>query len=65
MRIFNILGLTLFFGGLISIFAWLLYDLVLSVDIPLVIKWGIVSIIAGIIVILISLIKERSKEKEK
>jgi tetrahydromethanopterin S-methyltransferase subunit E len=66
MKIFNIVGLTFFLGGLLSIFVWLLYDLVLSVDIPPAIKWGLISIIIGVIVILISLIKERSKEnKEK
>lgn len=62
MKTVNVIGLIFFFGGLLAIFAWILYDLILSVDISPVIKWSIVSIFIGIIIILISLIKERSKD---
>lgn len=62
MKTINFIGLIFFFGGFLVIFVWILYDLILSVDISPVIKWSIVSIFTGVIIILISLIKERSKD---
>lgn len=66
MKIINVIGLIFFSAGTLVILGWSLYKMMLAIDVSPVIKWGIVSIVIGIIIILISLIKERSKEnKEK
>ena len=63
MKPLNIVGLTIVLGGILLLVAFGLYKFLEDVQIPPIIKWGTVAIILGIIIILISLIKERLKEK--
>jgi len=63
MKLLNILGLTVFFAGLFTIVGFGLYKFFNDLTIPVVVRWGIITIILGIIILLISLIKERLKEK--
>jgi len=63
MKSLNILGLTIFFAGLFAIAGFGLYKFFEDSTIPIVVRLGIIAIILGVIIILISLIKERLKEK--
>ena len=63
MKPLNILGLTFFFAGSLTIVGFVLYKFFEDSTIPIVVRLGIVAIILGVIIILISLIKERLKEK--
>ena len=63
MKGLNILGLIIFFAGLLAIFGYGLYKFFEDTSVPIVIRFGIIAIILGIIIILISLIKERLNEK--
>ena len=63
MKPLNILGLTIFFAGSLAIVGFGLYEFFEDSTIPIVVRLGIVAIILGVIIILISLAKERLKEK--
>ena len=63
MKPLNILGLTIFFAGSLAIVGFGLYKFFEDSTIPAVVRWGIIAVILGVIIILISLIKERLKEK--
>ena len=64
MKPLNILGLTIFSAGLLALTGFGLYKFFEDSTVPLVIRWGSIAIILGIIIILISLIRERLKEKD-
>jgi len=64
MKLLNILGLTIFFAGLLTLVGFGLYRFFEDSSISAPVKWGIIAIISGIIIILISLIRERIKEKD-
>lgn len=64
MKPLNILGLTIFFVGSLTLIGFGLYQFFKDLTIPVVVRLGIIAIILGIIIILISLIKERLKEKD-
>ncbi len=63
MKPLNILGLTIFSAGVLGLLGFSLYKFFEDVEIHPIIKWGIVAIILGVLIILISLISERLKEK--
>jgi len=63
MKPLNIFGLTVFFIGLFAVVGFGLYKFFEDSSIPAVVRLGIVGIILGIIIILISLVRERLKEK--
>jgi len=63
MKPLNILGLTIFSIGSFAIMGFSLYKLFEDSTISIVVRLGIVATILGIIIILISLIVERLKEK--
>ena len=63
MKPLNILGLTIFFTGVLALIGFGLYKFFEDSTIPAVVRWGIIAVILGVIIILISLIKERLKEK--
>ncbi len=64
MKPLNILGLTIFFVGSLTVVGFGLYKFFEDSTIPTVVRFGIIAIILGVIIILISLIKERLKEKD-
>ena len=67
MKPLNILGLTIFSVGGLALIGFGLYKVLYSffqdASVPLAIKWGITGLILGIIIMLISLIIERVKDK--
>jgi hypothetical protein len=63
MKFLNILGLTLFFLGTIILISFGLYEFFRDTTIPTIIRYGIIAVILGIIIIISSLIKERLKEE--
>jgi len=64
MKPLNILGLVILFIGIFVLIGFWLYKFFESTEIPLIIRGGIIAIILGVIIILISLIRERLKEKK-
>ena len=64
MKPLNVLGLTIFSIGLLVITGFGLYKFFEDSTISIVVRLGIVATILGVIIILISLIKERLKEKD-
>ncbi len=64
MKPLNILGLIVLFIGIFVLIGFWLYKFFESTEIPLIIRGGIVAIILGVIIILISLVRERLKEKK-
>ena len=64
MKPLNILGLTIFFAGVFAIVGFGLYKFFEDSTVPTVVRCGIIAVILGVIIILISLIKERLKEKK-
>ncbi len=64
MKTLNILGLIIFSAGTLTLIGFGLYKFFEDSTIPPIIRWGTIAIILGVIIILISLIKERLKEKE-
>ncbi len=64
MKSLNILGLIFFFVGAFTLIGFWLYKFFESTEIPFIVRWGIIAIILGVIIILTSLIKERLKEKK-
>ncbi len=63
MKFLNILGLTLFSLGTITLISFGLYKFFEDTTIPTIIRYGIIAIILGTIIIISSLIKERLKEE--
>ncbi len=64
MKFLNILGLIIFSTGTLTLIGFGLYKFFEDSTIPPIVRWGTVAIIFGVIIILISLIRERLKEKE-
>ncbi|NQU83118.1 MAG: hypothetical protein HQ536_00240 [Parcubacteria group bacterium] len=64
MKLLNIIGLTIFSIGAFVLIGFGCYSFFQETEIPLVVKIGITTITLGIIVILISLIRERINEKD-
>ena len=63
MKPLNILGLTIFFAGVLVLIGFSLYKFFEDSTIPAIVRYGIIAVILGVIIILISLIRERIKEK--
>jgi len=67
MKRLNALGLTIFSVGGLTLIGFGLYRFLYSffqdTSVPLAIKWGIAGLILGTIIMLVSLIIERIKEK--
>lgn len=63
MKPLNILGLTIFFAGVLVLIGFGLYKFFEDSTVPVIVRYGIIAVILGIIIILISLIRERIKEK--
>ncbi len=67
MKPLNALGLTIFSVGGLALIGFGLYKFLYSffqdASVPQVIKWGITGLILGTIIMLVSLIVERIKEK--
>ncbi len=63
MKPLNILGLTVFFAGVLVLIGFALYKFFEDSSIPAIVRYGIIAVILGVIIILISLIRERIKEK--
>ena len=63
MKPLNILGLTIFSAGTLTLIGFGLYKFFEDSTISIVVRLGIIAVILGIIIILISLTKERLKEK--
>ncbi len=63
MKQLNILGLTIFSVGILTLIGFGLYKFFEDSTIPTMVRWGTIAVILGVIIILISLIKERLKEK--
>ena len=63
MKPLNIFGLIVFSVGIFILVGFGLYKFFEDTEIPQIVRWGIIAIILGVIIILISLIKERLKEK--
>jgi len=64
MKFLNILGLILFSLGVIILVGFGLYKFFQDTTVPVMIRYSIIAMILGTIVILTSLIKERLKEKK-
>ena len=64
MKFLNILGLTLFSLGIIVLLGFGLYKFFQDPTIPIIIRYGVIAVIFGTMIILTSLIKERLKEKK-
>ena len=65
MKPLNILGLTILSAGVLILVGFGLYKFFEDTEIPQPVRWGIIAIILGVIIILISLIKERLKDRKK
>ena len=62
MKILRNLGLLLFCSGLVSIIGFGLYKFFEDSSVPLIIRWGIIGLILGAIIMIIALIIERIKD---
>ena len=65
MRFVRVLGLILLISGILLFVGFGLYKFFEAKDTPLIIRIGSTGVILGIVLILISLIKERIKESSK
>jgi len=63
MKPLNILGLIIFSAGALALIGFGLYEFFEDTTVPLIIRWGIICLILGTIIMLISLIIERLKDK--
>ena len=63
MKPLNILGLTIFSVGGLALIGFGLYRFFEDTTVPLIVRWGIIGLILGTIIMLISLIIERIKDK--
>lgn len=64
MKFLNILGLIIFSAGTLTLIGFSLYEFFKDSTVPPIVRWGIIGIILGVIIILVSLIRERLKEKQ-
>jgi len=64
MKTLNILGLIILSAGTLTLIGFGLYKFFEDSTISPIVRWGTVAIIFGVTIILVSLIKERLKEKE-
>ena len=64
MKIWNILGAGIFSIGFLTLIGFGLAEFLKDLTIPILAKWAIIAIFLGIIIILISLIRERIKENK-
>ena len=64
MKPLNILGLVIFSTGVLILAGFGLYEFFKDIEVPQIVKWGIIIVIFGVIILLISLISERLKEKK-
>jgi len=64
MKFLNILGLILFSLGITALVGFGLYKFFQDTTVPAIIRYGIIAMILGTIIILTSLVKERLKEKK-
>ncbi len=64
MKPLNVLGLTIFSVGGLALIGFGLYRFFEDTTVPLIVRWGIIGLILGTIIMLISLIIERIKDKE-
>jgi len=69
MKPLNVIGLAIFSAGALILAGFGLYKLVgvflKDSTIPAIIKWGIVGVVLGVVIILISLIVERIKDSNE
>jgi len=65
MSFIRIFGLALLISGMLLFVSFGLYKFFEAKDVPLVIRIGSIGVILGIVLILISLIRERIKESSK
>ncbi|MFC1715694.1 hypothetical protein ACFL6S_18650 [Candidatus Poribacteria bacterium] len=67
MKPLNVIGLTILSAGALILVGFGLYRLVgvflKDSSIPAIIKWGIVGLVLGLVILLISLIAERIKDR--
>jgi len=63
MKPLNIFGLIVFSAGVLILIGFGLYKFFEDSTVPIIVRWGIIAVILGIVIILISLIVERIKEK--
>ena len=63
MKPLNVLGLTIFSVGGLALIGFGLYRFFEDTTVPLIVRWGIIGLILGTIIMLISLIIERIKDK--
>ncbi len=63
MKPLNVLGLIIFSLGGLALIGFGLYSFFDDTTVPLIIRWGITGLILGTIIMLISLIIERLKDK--
>lgn len=63
MKPLNVLGLIIFSLGGLALIGFGLYKFFEDTTVPLIVRWGIIGLILGTIIMLISLIIERLKDK--
>ena len=63
MKPLNVLGLTIFSVGGLALIGFGLYKFFEDTTVPLIVRWGIIGLILGTIIMLISLIIERIKDE--
>lgn len=56
------LGLGLFFLGLFALLAQAVYSLLREADVPPLVRFGLLALFAGVVVLLASLVRERLGE---
>jgi hypothetical protein len=64
MKPLNILGLIIFAASALVLIGFALFKFLEAPDMPLVVRWGIIGLVLGAIIILASLIMERIKDKK-
>lgn len=65
MKPLTILGLIIFSAGGLFLIGFALYKFFEDTTVPLVIRWGIIALILGTMIMLTSLVIERIKDKGK
>jgi len=65
MKNIQILGVSLLVLGILIMVGYGLYHFAIAEDIPLLIKTGVIVIFLGIVVVLLSLIRERLRDLKK
>jgi hydrogenase-4 membrane subunit HyfE len=59
------IGIFMILAGLLCVLAFVLYMIILEPEIPLLIKFGISAAIIGLIIVIASLVYERSNKKNR